>query len=164
MTVPINAPSSVLGVAGIPSLCYEVHGESDAYFNMVSDQCLSVNAHYIAPNRSIPINVIDEVAVVAGNRSINVVEISVNVVGCTATVGGVDVPARYLSPGVRVRRTGSRVRIAVSSCRSESVVMWVMCSRQNITFGSISMETDTIRLVVARGYSLSDTSHGLVGE
>ena len=166
MTVPINAPSSVLGVSGVPSLCYEVHGDNDTYFNMISDQCLSVNAHYIAPDRNIPINVINEVAVVAGNKSIknNIVRISVSVVGCVATVGGSEVGVRYISPGVRVRRTASRVRIAVSSCRNESVVLWVVCGRQNVNVGSISVETDTIRLIVARGYSLSDTSHGLVGE
>lgn len=28
------------------SLCYEIHGESGQHFNLVSDMCVSVNAHY----------------------------------------------------------------------------------------------------------------------
>lgn len=32
------------------SLCYEIHGDSDNYYNLISDTCLSVNAHFTAIN------------------------------------------------------------------------------------------------------------------
>ena len=35
-----------LPVNGAESLCYEVHGSAGDYFNLISDTCTSVNAHF----------------------------------------------------------------------------------------------------------------------
>jgi len=46
LTVPIPNMRE-LGI-GIDSalLCFEIHGERDSYFNLVTDKCVSVNARY----------------------------------------------------------------------------------------------------------------------
>lgn len=48
LTVPVLVSEEQLEMlhAKQVSLCYEVHGESDRWFNLVSDKCSSVNAHY----------------------------------------------------------------------------------------------------------------------
>ena len=57
MTVPIRVP----GYQTDLHLCYEIHGTADTYFNFVSDDCTSVNAHYVqAPGaeKFVPTNVV----------------------------------------------------------------------------------------------------------
>lgn len=47
------------------TLCYEVHGTADHYFNLISDECVSVNALYVSTtdNAGLKINVIGQVAI-----------------------------------------------------------------------------------------------------
>jgi len=52
MVVPLNVGDSTRIELGLSesdrvSLCYEVHGEANQNFNLVSDMCVSVNAHYM---------------------------------------------------------------------------------------------------------------------
>ena len=73
MTVPIlTAHSSNITGSDIPSLCYEVHGKADEYFNLISDKCTTVNAFYEkAPINSsdIDLNIITKIGVRAvGNH------------------------------------------------------------------------------------------------
>ena len=48
------------------SLCFEIHGEQDRYFNLVTDKCVSVNAHYFTVTDYL--NGIDIIAVRAVNN------------------------------------------------------------------------------------------------
>ena len=54
-TVPLNMengfdrlPALAKQLDGLPNLCYEIHGEHNQYFSLVSDTCTTVNAHYNA--------------------------------------------------------------------------------------------------------------------
>ena len=65
ITVPVLVQGSdlaQLGDGGVErlSLCYEVHGRPREYFNFVTDDCASVNAHYI--DLTADLNIIDRVA------------------------------------------------------------------------------------------------------
>ena len=163
MTVPINAISDVVGSPPV-SLCYELHGKRDSYFNLISDTCLSVNAHYITPFAGLPINVIDQISVVATDQANDNVRISVDLSGCTARVDGVEIARLYYNEGILVRRFPSRVTISTSNCQEQAVVMRVFCHSGNLSAdGENFLETDMIRLVVGRNVSLTETSHGIVG-
>ncbi|CAI8022913.1 hypothetical protein GBAR_LOCUS13420 [Geodia barretti] len=57
MTVPVAFPDT-------STLCYEVHGESDKFFNLISDNMRIGQCHYARSginNPNITLNVIDAV-------------------------------------------------------------------------------------------------------
>ena len=178
MTVPLYIQNTTsfmppLGENDILHLCFEVHGRSDAYFNLVSDDCVSVNAHYqqIAPGEDI--NIIDDISIraVASDGMCHNIEVLLD--QCTARVDGVVINSTYSSQGISVRKFPSRVRIAVPNCSPlvRGLVMWVMCqsqtfwstSRTNPDGSEFTFQGEAIRYVVARGLNLREESHGILG-
>ena len=161
-TVPINARSDNF-TPGSVSLCYEIHGEDGQFFNLISDSCLSVNAHYSRPHLSIPVNVMDQIAVVATNNDGENVNISINH-QCRAQVNGIDL-AYFNSSGVVLAVVGpSQVIVTAGNCNDEAVVMSVTCERSDIGNGDNTLITDMLRFSVYRGLALRESSHGLLGE
>ena len=150
------------------NLCFEVHGADDAYFNLVSDACVSVNAHYIQVRPEDNINVIDSIHVRAvGNDGIcRNIEVSLD--QCSASVDDVSVDM-YSSAGISVRRFRNRVRIVVPNCQDIDLVMWVFClnntfwSREDADGNEVTFEAEMIRFVIARGFDLDERSHGILG-
>ena len=174
MTVPIfledTSVVTELKENEILNLCYEVHGEADVNFNLVSDQCISVNAHYTQVRPTESQNIISSVFVRTVDSAGTCRNITVNLEGCTASVDGVGLE-RFSQNGVSVRRYSNRVRIAVPNCQDLDLVMWVICQRR--TFWSsqlapdgteITFEADMIKFVIARGFNLQETSHGIIGQ
>ena len=150
------------------NLCFEVHGEDDAYFNLVSDACVSVNAHYIRVRPEDNINIIDSIHVraVDSNGACRNIDVSLN--QCGASVDGVSVDM-YNSAGISVRRFRNRVRIVVPNCQDIDLVMWVFClnntfwSREDENGTEITFRAEMIRFVIARGLDLAERSHGILG-
>ena len=177
MTVPLYVQDKTsimpLGEDDIVHLCFEVHGQPDAYFNLVSDDCVSVNARYIQVRPGENINIINNIAVRAVDRESMCHDISVDLEQCRASVDGVQIDSMYSSANVSVRKYPRRVRIAVPNCNSATgLVMWVFCQTQQFWSTSdtnpdgteVKFEGDAIRFVIARGLNLHETSHGILGE
>ncbi len=166
--VPINLPQDELGILprdgreGIPSLCFEIHGDADTHFNLISDTCTSVNALYSneePPNGFHTITKIGISAIDNDERSIFIEVGTGN--GCTPIVrvdgsDGVEV-VQYFSEGVSVTRRRNRVRVSVPNCEDIQLVMSVLCENRT------SDGVPTMRFDVTRGVNLSPTSHGLLG-
>ena len=174
MTVPIFLPNTsviaALGEKDVLSLCYEVHGESDANFNLVSDGCVSVNAHYARVRPTESQNIINAVYVRAVDSVGTCRNIAVSLEGCLATVDGF-IMSRFSMHNVSVRRYSNRVRIAVPNCEDLQLVLWVICEKRTLwssTLGpggkEVTFEADMIKFVIARGYNLQETSHGILGQ
>ena len=171
-TVPLNVPdkSNITEVGdGDPiNLCFEIHGQADAHFNLVSDACVSVNARYAQVRPDENINIIDRIYVRASdaNRSCKNIEVSLD--GCSASVDGVNVD-NYMAEEISVRRYRNRVRIAVPNCQDMELVMWVFClnntfwSRASTEENEITFEAEMLRFVIARGLDLAERSHGILG-
>lgn len=128
-TVPLYIPNIAdsLGLEEA-SLCFEIHGDHDKYFNLVSDQCISVNSHYVAADKFW--NIIDEVAIRAVDNSGTCRNIRVSLDACAATVDGFDVTSRMQFDGIQIYPAGigKRVRISVPNCNTRySLVMWIQC-------------------------------------
>ena len=172
-TVPIltGLINQTTNPSDVPSLCYEVHGRADEYFNLISDECTSVNAFYqkvdvASPN--IDLNVVTKIGVkaVGNNGACKHIEVDLNT--CSATINGNILNSReYSKDGIRIRWNvmNTRVSIAVPNCADNQLVMWVFCSHgqvedpvtwvyYNITF---------MRFVVMRGLNLNELSHGIIG-
>ena len=137
------------------SICYEVHGEANQHFNLISDTCVSVNALYSSMMDPSNGNIISKIGVLAEDSNGVCQEIEADLEGCTARVNGNNVTL-YNQDGIRVIRRTNRIRISVPNCESTDLVMWVICEVQG--------EQPMIRFVVARGFNLRPTSHGLVGK
>ena len=169
MTVPILTDEDVAPGDEITSLCYEVHGQADYVFNLVSDACVAVNAHYAkAPINSsnIDLNVVDAIGVRAVSDSDTCVNIHVGLQGCQATLNGVDINSMYRRDGISVRVYTNRVRIVVPNCADIDLVMWVFCMNGK-TEDPETWEIfnfNFIRFAVRRGLNLAEESHGLIGK
>ena len=134
-------------------LCYEIHGAAGQYFNLISDECLSVNAHYVG--RDGALNVLDKIGIRAVNRNGRCLNISVNLDGCTATVNGVQ-RQQYRRGGIQLQVDGNIVTVSVPNCFDTNVEMEVEC--QNIS------GLEMLRFEVTRGLNLREDSHGLIGK
>ena len=156
------------------SLCYEIHGSPDAYFNFVSDECTTVNAHYVAAQGASFLNVIDEISVLAVSTSGQCRRINVNLDTCVPQLNGMELPlvggrrGPYESNGISIRVYPQRVRIAVPNCADSNLVMWVMCQNPVVEDpfnpGQMLGPIPMIKYVVSRGLNLQEYSHGLLGE
>ena len=169
MTVPILSDPDVMEGDIVTSLCYEVHGEADKFFNLVSDTCVSVNSHYskaVTDSQDINLNIVDAIGVRAVTRTTNeCVNIGVDLDNCRVTVDGVEMTGTYRRDGITVRQFPNRVRISVPNCDNKDLVMWVFCTsgRTEDPVTWEFFEFDFIRFVVMRGLNLAEESHGLIG-
>ena len=170
MAVPIYVSEEQLASMSIDrlSLCYEIHGNSDKWFNLVSDECATVNAHYFGLTNHL--NVIDEIGIRTTNSQSQCVNISVSVQnGCSAQVNGV-ATTRYSEGGVSVRSFSDRVRISVPNCNELTLVMWVFCEKHGFEdvvddVAGSPLATNHIKFVVMRGLNYGHRlAHGLIGE
>ena len=168
-TVPILVPEEQLRALNLTELtmCYEIHGRSEQWFNLVTDECTSVNARYSALNQNL--NVIDEIGVRAVDDNGRCVNIGVNVNQCATEINGSPLTTmRYSRDGISVRRYTNRVRIAVPNCNDQTLVMWVIC--QNRTMDDpyqegVSIRGSMIKFVVMRGLNIGHRpAHGLLGK
>ena len=169
MTVPIHTDPDVMEGDVITSLCYEVHGEAEKFFNLVSDSCVSVNSHYsrALDNPNIDLNIVDAIGVQAVSNNGTCVNIHVGLDGCEVTVNGDAIKGRmYRSNGITIRVYPNRVRITVPNCEDTDLVMWVFCTsgRTEDPTNWMYFDFDFIRFVVMRGLNLNEESHGLIGE
>ena len=161
----INATDTVIGgpLFTVPfqpdgtSLCFEVQGSTNQIFNLISDQCTSVNAHFDSMNAPRTGKVIDQIGVRAQNNNGSCNNIRVELEGCKAFFDGREVVGSMEIGGVHVRRTqNSMVRISVPNCQNFNLVMWANCRNVN--------GQDMIHLSITRSLNLQPTSHGLLGQ
>ena len=174
MTVPLYVIDTSI-IAFFPedhilNLCFELHGVPGRYFNLVTDSCISVNAHYEQPVVELGYNVIDEIAVKAVGNDGVCRNISVTVDQCTATVDDIQLNSSYSSAGISVRLYRNRVRIAVPNCQNLDLVMWVFCEEgkfigdPNLGEPDVTINAAMIRFVIARGFNnIRETAHGILG-
>ena len=158
-------------VSGTP-LCYEIHGETGQTFNLISDECTSVNAFYESARNPAAGNVITSIGVVATDRTTTTTA-SVNVTedgDCFTIVDGDQAlpPGEYTLGVIRVRVDPGCVRISVPNCGRPDLVYWVRCKTLTLAFhdeaGRRTIEQVAIKFVVGRGLGLDPTAHGLIGE
>ena len=138
------------------SMCYEVHGEANAYFNLISDTCTSVNAYFTAMPNTTNINRMSSIGIraavsIGGGSCIN---IRTDLENCETTIDGVPVNMTRTIGLVRVRKHGirNRWRVSVPNCHRPRVVIWTTC------------EENMLRFDVSRGSNLNPSSHGLLGK
>ena len=146
-TVPISPDGQ--------SLCFQIHGQANTIFNLVSDVCTSINANYTAMNIPENGNIISQIGILAKPNTGQCKNVRVELEGCRAFIDDMEVIGVRNEEGVAVRRMRNRVRISVPNCNNLNLVVWVMCQNNN--------GQPMIRFVITRGLNLRPTSHGLLG-
>ena len=166
MMVPILASDDVLRElnAASLSLCFEIHGYGDEVYNLVTSECVTINAHYTGLTHYL--NIIDKIGVRAVDETGVCRNIQVDVDGCTVSVDGVPLSTSLSSGGIIVRKSADRVHISVPNCNNVSLVMWVFCETHTLEdpFGSGEVTGNMLKFVVMRGLNFGHRlSHGLLG-
>ena len=167
--MPILVSDKQLGALNIDrlSLCYEINGQPETWFNLVTDECTSINAHFKCIAKQL--NVINKIGVRAVDRNNQCVNIQVDVDQCTATVGKVNLHqmAQYSLGGINVKKYKNRVRISVPNCADITLVVWVICEREDLFNPDGTGSTLTIHMikfVVMRGLNFGHrNAHGFLG-
>lgn len=149
--------------SGNSYFCYEIHGKPHTFFNLVSDNCTSVNAEYIPMNGSQRGNVIGKIGIKSTDSAGNCHNIEIGLSQSdsssellNAYIDGVEVSSVARVNSVYIRRYSNRVRVSVPNCELIDLVMWVTVMKLG--------EQNTIKFVITRGVNLTPTSHGLIGK
>lgn len=147
------------------SLCYEIHGYGGEIYNLVTSDCVSINAHYYA--LSSYLNAIDQIGVRAIDSDGFCRNIKVDVNGCTVQFDGNRLSSSVSSGGISVGQISNGVRISVPNCNEFSLMMLVRCEIGTMEGPSGKGEKVTgqmLRFEVTRGLNFGHVmSHGLVG-
>ena len=144
-----------------PQLCYEIHGDADQWFNLVTDSCTTVNALYTPLNDRL--NVITKIGVKAVDDDNKCVEILVDRSQCSVSVDGTVLGMEsYSSGNINVRRYSKRARISVPNCNDINLIMWVICEQRTLPNSNVA--GDMLKFVVLRGLNYGRRAHGLLGK
>ena len=160
-----NEQLVALGNLSKLSLCFKVDGRADQWFNLVTDECTTVNAHYGELNQDL--NAIDKIGMRVVDSAGQCVNIRVDVDQCMTEVNGAQLEGRYSANTVSVRRYRNRVRISVPNCNDLTLVMWVFCETRTLDdpYGGSEVTGDMIKFVVMRGLNFGNrVAHGLLGK
>ncbi|XP_065918054.1 uncharacterized protein [Dysidea avara] len=157
-TVPLQISDAMIRsnpVVANTSLCYEIHGRPGVFLNLVSDQCVSINAEYMQSSGDSNLNNVGKVGIFAVDNNGDCQSITIDVMNCVGTVGSTEVTqdSQYNVAGIRVRKGRRYFRIAVPNCERQDLISWVICE-----------DGDMLKFVITRGFNLSPTSHGLVAQ
>ena len=138
------------------ALCYEIHGDQGRYFNLVSEPCLSINAHYLLQDPDKPLHFIDEIAVVATNAAGDNVDMFIDR-NCNLAVNG-EATQFFNSSGVSVEAIPffSDVVLVSDSGSGRRTEMVVVCAAGEHGLMQLDIERDSV--------VVNSSSHGLLGE
>ena len=150
------------------SLCYELRGMADKYFNLLSNNCTSINAHYATVPGHPDINIIDEVSVRTTDLANRCIDVSINL-QCTTVVNSTPLGPNqeYASNGVTVGKYGgASVQVAIPSCSGgQSLALRVECQSGTLRdVDAIPFIARMMKIVVRRSLvTTGGSSHGLLG-
>ena len=142
------------------SLCYQVHGESGSYYNLISDDCIQVNVLYGAMKNPEAGNFIKEIGILAHNTGNNCTEIKLRANRCVPMINGVSIDDSYNEDGITVDATERRsFEVTVPNCKptqGDDLMFKIACYRVN--------KQKIIRFDVSRGGGIKPGAHGLLGK
>lgn len=161
-SVPLYTPDQPK--AHTYSLCYEIHGTPNNYYNFISDGCTSVNARYFStsdpdPDSTRNFHAVNGIYIQAVKKNQDCVRITVTLGSdntCTTSIGGVSIN-NYDSYGVTVSVTGNTTMVSVPNCADGALVMSVHCKTTSSGIGYQEFR-------VIRGLNLNEVSHGIIGK
>jgi collagen type VI alpha len=155
--VPLNGPPDM------PMLCYEVYGAPNKSFNLISDKCISINAHYterVVLARHRPLHLIDRFGFkIVSSITNNCIDVLVEVTASgllKTTLNGRVISNKLVVGDVHVTSTDQHFMFTSNNCANGLVAIAVQ--RKSIhQVGYLEMQLES-------GKGLTTTSHGLIGQ
>ena len=153
------------------SLCYQVHGQEGHFYNLISDYCVSVNAHISQPKTEVDSHVIDKIGIRAIGSNGTCYSIAIIRENCAISINGTLLPinSKFEEESVvvrnvrRITRKPNVVHISVPNCGRPLVdTMHITCTEYHIRHSAIP--TEVLEFTTTRGLSPIDAAHGLLGE
>ena len=142
------------------SLCYQVHGENGKYYNVISDDCIQVNALYEAFKSSSNENFIREVGILARDSKNNCTEIKLRANRCSLSINGISLNESYNENEIIINKSGKQsFKVMVPNCKNTK--------GDDIKFEMACHKAKGQRIVhfnVQRGGGIRPGAHGLVGK
>ena len=142
------------------SLCFQVHGESEKYYSLISDECIQANVQYEAMKNPQDGNFLKEIGILARNDHNNCTEIQLRSNRCIPKIDGIAFNESYDENGIKVEKTGKRsFEITVPNCKAtqaDDLQFRIRCQK--------SKGQKVIRFSVRRGSGIKPGAHGLIGK
>ena len=142
------------------SLCFQVHGESESYYNLISDDCIQVNVLYGAMKTHEDGNFIKEIGILAHNSETACTEITLQAKRCVPIINGVSFNGSYNEDGIIIKKTGKRnYEVTVPNCKptqGDDLNFKIACYKIN--------KQKIIHFDVIRGGGIKPGAHGLIGK
>ena len=147
--------------ATITSLCFQVHGESGSYYNLISDDCIQVNVLYNAmKDSSSNGNLIKEIGILAQSTANNCTEIRLRANRCVPVINNEAFNESYDESGITIIKAGKQsYEITVPNCKAsegDDIKFEIACVKVQ--------GQKTIHFDVQRGSGLKPGAHGLIGK
>ena len=149
-------------------LCYQIHGDGDTYYNLLTTPFTSVNGLWSSFHNS-DLHFLTEIGVRALSESGECYTVLVELKNCTVTInsaaGFTDNGLILNSTGLNVTRRDDRVVvISVSDGSQDDLVLEVECEVREMVMGGERINVPLLGLRVTRPQnSLSGVANGLIG-
>ena len=139
-------------------LCYEVHGEKNKIFNLVSDSCLSINALLEEPPEKPDIgNVMTQIGVLAKDLNGNCHRILVDVKQRSLKFNNERIVGSRTHNGIHLSKLIKKVEISMPGCINGTSLSF------RIEFNYMN-GADMLKIVFSDESGLRQDSHGLMGK
>ena len=171
MSVPLEVnPSDVCVSASSLSLCYQVHGKPDTFYNLLTDKCVSVNAHVSRPFSDADAHIIDKIAIRAIGNNGTCSDILIERQGCSVKMNNQSVPinTQFEEDGITVFYNKQFVRnppvihVSVPNCGKPTVdYLFISCTEYHIQ--GTPTPAEILQFGSSREKSFIQPPHGLVG-
>ena len=143
------------------ALCYEVQGRTGYIYNLMQDQCVTVNSLYNKSDDTDKFNVITAIAILAEGTSGECHRIKVKRGQCQVYIDGFPFNGTFDEDGILVKTGshGSVVTVVVPNCQEEGhpgFMFQISCTQAE------SKEALELEALYVDG--LLSTSHGLLGK
>ena len=152
------------------SLCYQVHGQEGRFYNLISDICVTVNAHISQPYLDVDSHVIDKIGIRAVGSNGTCYNIMIDRENCAVSVNNQSLPinSHFEEEDIvvfndrRILRNPNVIHVSVPNCGRPLVdAMYFTCTNYHIRH--FSVPTDVLEFTTKRGLSPIDAAHGIIG-
>ena len=148
------------------ALCYQIHGDANTYYNILTTPYTSVNGFWSGITESL--NLLTKIGVQAISSSGACQSVLVELEGCAVTINGdrltTDFHRNFPADGVFFSRQEGVVNMRVPNGDQEDLQLMVECETRTMFNDGESVSIPMLRLTIIRTLTApSGTSNGLIG-
>jgi hypothetical protein len=142
------------------SLCYEISGEPDTVYSLVSHDCVAVNAHYVAAKfGKQDLKVIDRIGLTSKAGDI-IRKVAVDATNCSMSVDGhVQDTFDNAVDEFSMRKNRALMEFILPTCGEAGFILWVECAN-----GPPPTQAAYLKIFIDRTIAPPTPAKGLIGQ